>query len=102
MAQKNAADSEAVEKSERAKKIKRDQYIADMSFLLGDPRGRRVIWELLERGGVFRISFTGNSETFFNEGKRQIALSLLEDVMESRPDAYLQMSKEAKEGEKNG
>ena len=102
MAQKKADDPEEIAKQDRLKKIKRDQYIADMSFLLGDARGRRVIWELLERGGVFKISFTGNSETFFNEGKRQIALSLLEDVMESRPDAYLQMSKEAKEGEKNG
>lgn len=44
---------------------------------LGDAAGKRVLSDLLESCGVFETSFTGNSRTFYNEGKREIGIILL-------------------------
>jgi len=40
--------------------------------------GRRVLADLLAFTGIFELSFTGNSQTFFKEGKRAVGLKLLE------------------------
>jgi hypothetical protein len=44
---------------------------ADLRWLMGDPRGRRIARRLIERSGIFRLSFTGDAEsTAFREGER--------------------------------
>ena len=52
------------------------------------------MWRLLERTGVFRTSFTGNSETFFREGQRNVGLMLMAQIHEVCPDQYALMLKE--------
>ena len=47
----------------------RERELADIAWLLSDRRGRRFMWRVFSNAGIFRTSFTGNSETFFNEGK---------------------------------
>lgn len=64
---------------------------------MSTPSGRRFVWRQLQRAGVFRSSFTGNSQTFFNEGQRNIGLMLLTDVHEFCPEQYIPMLKESKE-----
>lgn len=64
-------------------------------FVLGDEKGRRVLWHVLSECGVFRLSMTGNSQTFFNEGMRNIGLRLLDRVMTIEPDAFAEMYREA-------
>jgi hypothetical protein len=49
----------------------------------------------MAEAGIFRSSFTGNSETFFNEGKRSIGLFVLDELMQAKPDAFALMQKEA-------
>jgi len=66
----------------------------DIKWLMSGKRGRRVMWRLLDRAGVFRSSFTGNSETFFREGQRNIGLIYLGQVHEIAPDAYPTMVEE--------
>lgn len=39
--------------------------------------GKRVLWDIMSFCGVFQLSMTGNSYTYFNEGKRQVGLYLL-------------------------
>lgn len=96
---KNAADKEQVKKAgSKAERI-REQELNDIRFLLSREQGRRFLWRYLEICGVYRSSFTGNSQTFFNEGERNVGLKLLDDIMEAAPDAYLVMLKENK-GEK--
>ena len=79
--------------NERQKK-QRDKETNDVKKLLDIPEGRRFFWRLLSGTGVFRTSMTGNSQTFFNEGRRDIGLMILKDVMEANPGAFSQMQRE--------
>ena len=53
---------------------------ADLKWLMGSKRGRCIVWRLLDRAGVFRLSFNTNAmqmafaEGGKNEGIRTIAL----------------------------
>lgn len=73
-----------------------EQAVEDFQGLMDDPRFRRFAWRLLEKTGVFRSSFTGNSETFFREGARNVGLWLMDDLHTHTPDAYVLMLKERK------
>jgi hypothetical protein len=95
----NAADPATVKKREKTEKFLRDQEIADVKFLLSTQQGRRYIWKHMSNAGIYNTSFTGNSTTFFNEGKRDIGLKMLAEVMEASPESYVQMMKEANQGE---
>jgi hypothetical protein len=70
----------------------------DFKWLMSNKRGRRIIWRMLEKTGVFRTSFTGDSATFFNEGQRNIGLMLISDIHEHCPEMYLTMLKERANG----
>lgn len=75
---------------------KRKQEADDIRWLMAHKQGRRILWRVLEQAGIYRTSFTGNSETFFREGKRALGLFLLSDVHEFAPDSYVTMLKERK------
>ena len=74
----NAADESAVKNSKA--KAKRED-------------GLLVFHDLLQKAGVYRISFTGNSSTFFNEGKRSLGLELLEMMENSKPESLIKIIK---------
>ena len=44
--------------------------------------GRWFLMRLLDATGVMANTFTGNSTTFFNEGKRQVGLEILARITE--------------------
>jgi len=82
------------EDSDERIKLIVDQEKDDFKWLMGSKRGRRIVWRLLERTGVYRSSFTGNSETFFREGQRNVGLMLMAQINEVSPDQYALMLKE--------
>jgi len=82
---------------DEAAKQRHMREVNDFKSLMGQRFGRRIVYALLEKCGVYRSSFTGNSETFFNEGKRDIGLSYLAMVNEHCPDEFVAMLKEHKE-----
>jgi hypothetical protein len=90
----NAADEAQVKKAENRLINGREQEMEDVRFVLSTPSGRRFLWRWLEICGIYKTSMTGNSTTFFNEGMRSVGLSLLADIVEAQPDAYLNMQKE--------
>jgi hypothetical protein len=67
---------------------------ADLEWLMSSPRGRRVLWRILEGAGLYRSSFTGNSETFFREGERKVALDLQGKVAKAAPRDFQTMMQE--------
>lgn len=76
------------------------QEAEDFKWIMSNKRGRRFVWRLLEQAGVYRTSFTGNSETFFNEGRRSYGLRVLAMIHEHTPEAYAQMLSEKREQER--
>lgn len=73
---------------------RRHQEVEDFKWLMAHRSGRRIVWRWLSEAGVYRTSFTGNSSTFFNEGKRNMGLMLIAEIHELTPDAYGLMLKE--------
>jgi hypothetical protein len=94
----NAADEDQVKTRKRKDERLRERELNDLRVVMSSVEGRRFVWRLLEKAGVFRTSFTGNSTTFFNEGMRNMGLMVLGDVHEAAADAYIVMMNESKEG----
>lgn len=71
------------------------QEIADFKWLMGDPRGRRIVWRQLGAAGVFQSSFDPTAMNMaFNEGRRSEGLRLLAQIHALCPDLYPTMMKE--------
>lgn len=99
--QTNAADVEQVKKGSKEEKTKRQIEIDDIKFILSTRQGRSFVWRHMTNAGIFQSCFTGNSATFFNEGRREVGLKMLAEVNEASPDSYLQMMKESRGDESN-
>lgn len=89
-------DLSKLERDERNKHERRVE-IEDIKWLMKGRQGRRIVWRLLEKTGVFRCSFTGNSETFFREGMRNVGLMLLAQINEVCPEQYTLMVQEQRD-----
>ena len=69
---------------EQLKKLEMEE-LDDLKFVMGDPRGRRLVHKLLTRAGLYRCSFNGQSnQTIFNEGARNQGLQLLSEISDER------------------
>jgi hypothetical protein len=100
----DAGNEADVKKRKTKAQLKREREIEEVKQVLSTVSGRATIWRILDWCGVYRTSFTGNSETFFNEGKRNIGLKLIEEIFASDKNAFYLMSREAtdKQEDNNG
>lgn len=100
---KNAADPEQVGRAKERELRGRELELNDVAWVLSQRAGRRFFWRLFEFCGVNKLSFAGNDHatTNFNEGMRNVSNKLMADIMECRPDAYVEMINENKKTEKN-
>ena len=55
----------------------RDRDIDALNHVLSTELGRWFFCRLLDRTDILKQSFTGNSETFFNEGKLKVGLAYM-------------------------
>jgi len=81
----------------KEQKQKRAKELEDLRFVLSDKRGRRVINRLLEKTGVYRNPFTGNSETYFRCGEMNVGQFIIAEVQAVSPDSYTNLLKEFNE-----
>lgn len=95
----NAADHQQVKEAAQKVKYGREQELNDVRSILATREGLRFMWRYLTECGIFKTSFTGNSHTFFMEGRRDVGLRLLADVNEADPEAYFRMLSEDKKNE---
>ena len=81
--------------SENRKK-KRDREIADFKKVLSMVEGRRFIWRLMAEAGVFRSSFNLSDLAMSNnEGRRDMGLLLLNEMLAVSPNSFIQAQREA-------
>lgn len=76
------------------------QRVNDYQTVLASPQGRRLLWGIISDAGVFGKCFTGNSNTFYNLGKKEFGLDILSDIIEADPNAYLKAQAEAWEADR--
>lgn len=82
------------EAEERAK-LKARIELDDLKWVMQNKRGRRFMHGLLERAGIWRLSFHTNAlQMAFNEGSRNEGLALLSKLNEQCPELYALMLKE--------
>jgi hypothetical protein len=81
------------------KRLTREREISDLCTIMGSKEGRRVIWRLLERTGLFRSSFVAGDPlaTAFNEGERNIGLELQVAVEGASQKRFIDMMRVAQE-----
>lgn len=53
---------------------------AALEWMLGSANGRWFLARLLKNEGLTAGSFTGNSGTFYNEGRREVAVKIYQDI----------------------
>lgn len=94
----NAGDAQQVDERKRQAKDIERRRIAGLKAIVDHPDARLWLWGLLSFCGIARSSFTGNSETFFREGQRNVGLRIQAELTEHHPDKYIDM---LKEGAKN-
>ncbi len=73
---------EAIDDRERA----RDRE--GWEYFMADRRGRRLLRRLVRFCGVFDSSYSGNSDTYFREGRRDIGLFILAQLREHAPNQF--------------
>lgn len=97
----NAADPRQVKQGRRAEKVRQAKQDEDLSWLLGERKGRRIFWRWLSETRPFNTSLSfddrGNDLTHYNEGRRTIGLKMLAELNRIKPEAYVLMINEAKE-----
>ena len=78
-----------VRKDEQAVRIA--QSDADWQWLLSDPRGLRIVIELLGDFGLLSLSFVPSDPlmTAFGEGKRACALAINSRITKTRQEALV-------------
>jgi len=59
--------------------------------ILGTRQGRKVLWFILDICNVYGDCFTGNSRTFYLEGRKSIGLELIDAIEDARPGTYARM-----------
>lgn len=89
-----ASVAEIVERYER-------QLVEDYRRILSSSAGRNVIWDILQKGGIYHTTFSGESPltSAFKEGRRDFALGLLNTILTIEESAYTIMQTEAKRRE---
>lgn len=82
-------------KKDLQERLDRENEEGDVKWLMGNKRGRRVVWRLLDAAGIFRSSFNPNAMAMaFAEGNRNYGLRLLTLVHSQCPELYPVMMKE--------
>lgn len=96
----DAGNQRHVERRTKASKLRERQLAEALKWLMADPRGRLLMWERLADSGVYRSSFSPNPElTAFREGRRDMGLRDLGQIMKLCPEQYTRMAAEAQSRE---
>lgn len=94
MSRTNATAEEA-KKAEERRKQREQEEIADITWLMGDKRGRRFMFRLLQRGRVFSPIYVPGAEVYKNAARHDFCLQYLSQVLTACPAALQVMQQEA-------
>ncbi len=98
MSRDNESRTDTRTRESRESKEARDQFEADFKWLMDSSQGRRLVHGWLQATGVYAKSYTGNSETFYREGRRSFGLDLLGNINTLCPPSFITMLEEQQNG----
>ena len=83
----------AKKKTKAAFNLREDQsYLKDV---IDSYAGRAVIWDVLNYCRIYTKGFTGSELAFYNEGRRDVGLELIEKISEVDSKVMLKITEEA-------
>jgi len=88
----NQQKEQVIARDARTRGRQRDEAFR---WLMGDRKGRLLIWELLDKTGVFRGGMHDTARLLFNEGARNVGLKYLADIQRLAPHQFITMQAEA-------
>lgn len=90
-------EAEAKAAQEQADKLLRVDEIDDFKWLVSDKRGRRFLWRLLGKTGLFDTAFRPGEESQYCNGMRNIGNIFWTELQSLAPEKYHLMATENKE-----
>lgn len=94
----DVGDIELVGERKSRARLRRENELEAIKVLLSHRFGRDFVWRLLEECRLYQSSYQGNAEeAVFNEGKRNVGLWVLNEVLQAAPNAYATMRQEAED-----
>lgn len=72
---------------ERKRADHEQQLRSDRMVLLKQPEFQRVARDWIGKAGLYRVTFTGNAQGNFLEGKRALGLEILNSLLEADTEA---------------
>ena len=75
-----------------------EQDEGDLVWLMNERRGRRFVWRILERAGVFRSPFDTNALNMARKtGEKEFGIWVVVQINDICPELYMKMVREQKE-----
>lgn len=87
----DAGDEAVVSKRKTKAQLLAEVEVEDLKRLLESKEGRRVLWRILGYCGVYDNAFTGNSSTFFNNGRQDVGKWLIKELLRVNNKAYVNL-----------
>lgn len=97
-----ASDRHKHEQERQLQSLRNERLLTAMRDLMASDNGKLLLFELINATGVFAGSFTGNSHTFYLEGKRAVGLFLYQLIMTADPHALQKLVDFAREQARSG
>lgn len=93
-------DEELALEAEKAARLEHEQLLSDVRELVKSPAGSRFFQWFFRRGMLFSTTFTGNSQGYFLEGGRNLALQVFNVLVQAAPvESLTALIVELKEGD---
>lgn len=92
----DVGDRAFVSSKRRLAKFREAVEAEDLRYVLNSKQGRALLYRIISER-VMQTSREGNDALAmaFNEGRRSVGISLLKEVLQSQPGAYILMQNEA-------
>jgi len=82
-------------KSKAQEKREEQEAKNDIIAVMKTPEGRRYVWRLLEKAGVFRTPYRGSTnDTMVRIGNHSIGVEIMTEIIDANAELYLLMQKE--------
>lgn len=85
------------ETAEDKAKRKRNRELNDIRVIVASPEGRRFLWRVLSEGKIFQDGYIHGDAgygTTYTTGKRSVGVWALSELMEAKPEVFMQMQRE--------
>ena len=92
---RNAADPQQVKRAARKERQLEEQFRSALRSVLATEPGRRILWELMDRAGVFRSIWVMTAEIHYRAGQQDFGHMIQAEILATSEEAYLLMQQES-------